>query len=97
LRPLFYETQTDIRTMLISIVSNPNDRLNINILQSDNSSTIFPNKIQFTRTSIITHPKEIAFIAGNSGDNKIALELYGIDSLDYITEFVNILVSLSSF
>jgi hypothetical protein len=88
-RTLFYETQQDLRTILVSIDNIPTDRLNINIVPSDDSSIVFPNIIRYTRSSSIQAPTEIAFIAGNYGNNTISILIEGINKLDYIVKFKN--------
>ena len=88
-RPLFYETQSDLRAIVVSIdkYSIYRDRLIINVNQSDNANTLFPNHLVFAYESDKT--QYIGFTAGRSGKNKIIIELYGINSLDYTIEFVN--------
>jgi len=89
LKTLFYETQRDLQSILISIDTVPIERFSIDIHTSDNSSYIFPNKIDVDRLSSTNHPIEIAFIAGNAGDNFISVSLSGMNALDYSVEYVN--------
>jgi hypothetical protein len=46
-RPTFYETQSDLHSIMVSIDSAPTNRLNLIIDTSYNSRMIFPNNINY--------------------------------------------------
>jgi len=97
LKPLFYETESNLRTILVSLDSNPRDRLSVILVSSDSLSTIVPNRLMYTMSDNVDKPKEIAFKADNPGITTISILLEGSSAIDYRVNFItdNIITILS--
>jgi len=87
-RSSFYETNSDLRTILVSIDEAP-QKMDVLLSLSKAGSSVFPTVLKYELSSSVTFPREVAFIAGASGAGTYQLQvtLDGISANEYTVEY----------